>query len=65
MGLDDDGGLSWADQWDYNNDPPPSSSENDKKKNKSGGSSGKSKFGKTILSLKWMKELRKKSDNKS
>ena len=59
MGLD--GGLSWADQWDYNPDPPPSSSENEKKKNKDG-SSDKSKFRKTILGFKWMKELRKKSD---
>lgn len=60
MGLD--GGLSWADQWDYNPDPPPSSSsENEKNKNKNG-SSGKSKFKKTIMSFKWMKELRKKSD---
>lgn len=57
-----DGGLSWADQWDNNPDPPPpSSSENEKNKNKNG-SSDKSKFRKTILSFKWMKELRKKSD---
>lgn len=56
----DSGGLSWADQWDYHNDPPPSSSGNDKRKNKDG-SNSKSKFGKTLLSFKWMKELRKKS----
>lgn len=56
----DSGGLSWADQWDYHNDPPPLSSGDDKKKNKDG-SNGKSNFGKTLLSFKWMKEFRKKS----
>ncbi|GKV52923.1 hypothetical protein SLEP1_g59474 [Rubroshorea leprosula] len=53
-----DNGLSWADQWDYNDDPPPQSSENDKKK-KDG--SDKSKFGKSLLTFKWVKEFRKKS----
>lgn len=54
-----DGGLSWADQWDNNPDPPPSgSSENGKKKGKEG---LKSRFGKTMLSFKWMKLGSKKS----
>lgn len=54
-----DGGLSWADQWDNNPDPPPSgSSENGKKKGKEG---SKSRFGKTMLSFKWMKLGSKKS----
>ncbi|XP_018806309.1 uncharacterized protein LOC121254167 [Juglans microcarpa x Juglans regia] len=54
-------GLSWADQWDYDNPdpPPPSSSENDKKKGKDG--SKGSKFGKSILKFKWIKDIRKKS----
>ncbi|CAK9316494.1 unnamed protein product [Citrullus colocynthis] len=60
MGLD--GGLSWADQWDNNPDPPPSSSSENEKKKKKDGSSDKSKFRKTILGFKWMKEFRKKSD---
>ncbi|XP_062150237.1 uncharacterized protein LOC133858796 [Alnus glutinosa] len=56
-----DSGLSWADQWDYDNPdpPPPSASENDKKKGKDG--SKGSKFGKSILNFKWMKDIRKKS----
>ncbi|KAJ1375757.1 hypothetical protein SESBI_32145 [Sesbania bispinosa] len=53
-----DSGMSWADQWDNNPDPLPIS-EKDKKKGKDG--SSKSKFGKTLLSFKWMKELRKKT----
>ncbi|XP_021293416.1 uncharacterized protein LOC110423523 [Herrania umbratica] len=56
-----DSGLSWADQWDYNNpDPSPRASDNKKKKE----GSSKSKFSKSILSFKWMKELRKKSQQK-
>ncbi|CAK7332387.1 unnamed protein product [Dovyalis caffra] len=49
--------LSWADQWDYNTpDPPPqSSSNNDDKKGKDG---NKKSFGKKVLSLAWMKDLR-------
>ncbi|KFK44500.1 hypothetical protein AALP_AA1G265100 [Arabis alpina] len=59
-----DSGLSWADQWDYNSDPPPNSTnEDDKKKKKKKEDGSKSSFGKTILGLKWVKELRKKSDN--
>jgi hypothetical protein len=56
-----DSGLSWADQWDYDNPdpPPPSALENDKKKGKDG--SKGSKFGKSILNFKWMKDIRKKS----
>ncbi|KAJ9169386.1 hypothetical protein P3X46_017588 [Hevea brasiliensis] len=55
-----DSGLSWADQWDYDNpDPPPQpESEKDKKNGKNG---TKNNFGKKILSLKWIKDLRKKS----
>ncbi|CAN0896379.1 hypothetical protein LINGRAHAP2_LOCUS18456 [Linum grandiflorum] len=52
-----DNGLSWADQWDYNNDPPPKNNSNDKKKGKDG---SKSSIGKKFLSLKWMKDLKKK-----
>lgn len=55
-----DSGLSWADQWDYNADPPPAAPKDDDKKKKKDGS--KSKFRKSILSFKWMKELRKKSE---
>lgn len=56
-----DSGLSWADQWDYNNPdpPPPSASENDKKKEKDGYKG--SKLGKSILKFKWIKDIRKKS----
>ncbi|CAA7023597.1 unnamed protein product [Microthlaspi erraticum] len=57
-----DSGLSWADQWDYNSDPPPNK-EDDKKKKKKKEDGSKSSLGKTILGFKWMKELRKKSDN--
>lgn len=53
-----DSGLSWADQWDYNSDPPPQA-PNDGNKKKNDGC--KSKFKKSILNFKWMKELRKKS----
>ncbi|XP_021912745.1 uncharacterized protein LOC110826415 [Carica papaya] len=54
-----DSGLSWADQWDYNNpDPPPKASADEKKKGKDG---SKNKLGISILTFKWMKELRKKS----
>ncbi|KAG6583660.1 hypothetical protein SDJN02_06514, partial [Cucurbita argyrosperma subsp. argyrosperma] len=70
MGLD--GGLSWADQWDSNPDPgpPPSSAENGKKKKKKkkkkekedGGSSSSEKSIFKKASLKWIKELRKKSE---
>ncbi|KAG5093325.1 hypothetical protein JHK84_048913 [Glycine max] len=49
-----DSGISWGDQWDNN----PASNK-DKKKGKDG--SGKNKFGKTMLSFKWVKELRKKT----
>ncbi|KAJ4849305.1 hypothetical protein Tsubulata_046518 [Turnera subulata] len=55
-----DNAPSWADQWDYQNpDPVSDSSEKDKKKEKK---SHKNPFGKKILSLKWMKDLGKKSD---
>lgn len=54
-----DSGLSWADQWD--NNPSPRASD-DKKKKQDG--SSKSKFSKSILSFKWMKELGKKSQQK-
>ena len=71
-----DSGLSWADQWDNNPDPnpPPSSAENGKKKNifkkkkkekEEGGSSSSSSSEKNIFkkaNLKWIKELRKKSE---
>ena len=50
--------MSWADQWDNNPDPLPSS-EKDKKKGKEG--SSVAKFGKAMISFKWVKELRKKS----
>ncbi|KAL5760084.1 hypothetical protein ACOSQ2_018922 [Xanthoceras sorbifolium] len=52
-----DSGLSWADQWDYNPDPRPTASEEDKKKGKDG---SKNKLAKKLMSLKWMKDLRKK-----
>ena len=56
-----DSGLSWADQWDYDNPdpPPPSSSENDKKKGKEGCKG--SKLGKSILTFQWVKDMRKKT----
>jgi hypothetical protein len=52
-----DSGMSWADQWDTHQDPPIS--EKDKKKNKD--ESKVSKIGKSMMSLKWVKELRKKT----
>ncbi|KAI9125920.1 hypothetical protein K1719_003338 [Acacia pycnantha] len=52
-----DSGLSWADQWDNHPDPPPSDKE-DKKKNVA---SAKLK---SILSLKWMKDLGNKKSQK-
>ncbi|WJZ95544.1 hypothetical protein VitviT2T_014308 [Vitis vinifera] len=56
----DSGGLSWADQWDYNTpDPRPPSAEDGKNK-KDGSSKGGS--GKKKLNFKWMKELLKKSN---
>ncbi|OAY32392.1 hypothetical protein MANES_13G014600v8 [Manihot esculenta] len=55
-----DSGLSWADQWDYDNPDPPPQPEPEKDKEK-GSNETKKKFGKKILSLKWMKDLRKKS----
>ncbi|KAG8641657.1 uncharacterized protein LOC122725245 [Manihot esculenta] len=53
-------GPTWADQWDNQNpDPPPQTeSETDKKKEKDG---SKNTLGKKLLSLRWMKELKKKS----
>ncbi|XVE74847.1 hypothetical protein DITRI_Ditri12bG0051200 [Diplodiscus trichospermus] len=54
-----DSGLSWADQWD--SDPSPRATDSKKKKDEG---SSKSKFGKSFLSLKWMKDLRKKSQQK-
>jgi hypothetical protein len=56
-------GLSWADQWDYNTpDPPPQSSSNkDDKRGKGGKKKKKKSFGKKVLSLAWMKDIRKKS----
>ncbi|KAJ0039076.1 hypothetical protein Pint_23647 [Pistacia integerrima] len=54
-----DSGLSWADQWDNDNyDPPASGSEKNQKNEKDG---SKNKSVKGLLSLKWIKELRKKS----
>ncbi|KAK8537309.1 hypothetical protein V6N13_042242 [Hibiscus sabdariffa] len=53
-----DSGLSWADQWDTNSDPGTEASGNGKKKKKGG--SGKSKFNKSLLSFKWIKELKNK-----
>ncbi|KAG2406855.1 hypothetical protein LR48_Vigan03g312900 [Vigna angularis] len=55
-----DSGMSWADQWDNNPDPSPTL-EKDKKKSKDDESGGKSKFGKTVMNFKWVKELRKKT----
>lgn len=50
-----DNGLSWADQWDYQNpDPLPVSDKDKKKKHES-----KSKFGKLFG---WMKDRRKKPE---
>lgn len=50
-----DNGLSWADQWDYQNpDPLPVSDKDKKKKDES-----KSKFGKLFG---WMKDRRKKPE---
>ena len=59
IGEMDSGGLSWADQWDYNTpDPPPPSAEDGKKEDGSSkGGSGKKK-----LNFKWMKVLVKKSN---
>ncbi|XVE92232.1 hypothetical protein REPUB_Repub01dG0079200 [Reevesia pubescens] len=59
-----DSGLSWADQWDYNSDPSPPRASDKKKKKDEGWSMSKSKFGKSLLSFKWMKDLRKKSQQK-
>ncbi|KAG4975401.1 hypothetical protein AAZX31_11G251900 [Glycine max] len=53
-----DSGMSWADQWDNNPDPSPAS---DKDKKGKDGSGKNNKFGKTMLSFKWVKELRKKT----
>ncbi|XP_004502332.1 uncharacterized protein [Cicer arietinum] len=53
-----DSGMSWADQWDNNPDPFPTS-EKDKKKGKD--ESKASKIGKNMLTFKWVKELRKKT----
>ena len=53
----DTGGLSWADQWDTNPDPGQPSEKDKKGKNES----SMSKFGKTVLGFKWIKELRKKT----
>ncbi|XVF02675.1 hypothetical protein REPUB_Repub04eG0194800 [Reevesia pubescens] len=52
-----DSGLSWADQWDYNPDPSPPASDKKKKKEEGG---SKSKFGKLLLSFKWMKDIQPK-----
>ncbi|KAK9021653.1 hypothetical protein V6N11_011632 [Hibiscus sabdariffa] len=51
-----DSGLSWADQWDTNPDLGTEASGNSKKKK----DSGKSKFNKSLLSFKWIKELKNK-----
>ncbi|KAG4170438.1 hypothetical protein ERO13_A12G147000v2 [Gossypium hirsutum] len=59
-----DSGLSWADQWDTNPDPSPAEPEKKKKKKKEEGST-KSKFSKSVLSFKWIKELRKKAEQKN
>ncbi|XP_057486898.1 uncharacterized protein LOC130791395 [Actinidia eriantha] len=58
MDLYNSNGLSWADQWDPEPLHPPST-ENDKKQQKDG--SRKNKSVKKMLSLKWMKDLCKKS----
>ncbi|PIA51381.1 hypothetical protein AQUCO_01100302v1 [Aquilegia coerulea] len=53
-----DGGLSWADQWDYNTpDPPPPPKDEDKK-----GKDSKNKSGVKKMSLKWFKGLGKKTN---
>ena len=54
----DSGGLSWADQWDYNNDSPPPSADDDKKKKDGSGKDGSLK---KKLNFKWVKDLVKKS----
>ncbi|KAF5746500.1 hypothetical protein HS088_TW06G00671 [Tripterygium wilfordii] len=57
-----DSGPSWADQWDYQNpDPLPQPASDDGKKKKD----AKGKFGKTLLSLKWIKGIGKKSQKSS
>lgn len=48
--------MSWADQWDNNQEPLPI----DKNKKKTKDESKISKIG-NVLSLKWVKEMRKKS----
>lgn len=53
----DSGGLSWADQWDSNPDPGQASEKDKKGKN----GSSISKLGKSVITLKWIKDLRKKS----
>ncbi|KAL0336020.1 UNVERIFIED_CONTAM: hypothetical protein Sradi_4813900 [Sesamum radiatum] len=58
MDIYNSNGLSWADQWD----PEPLPSEREyEKKGKHG--SDKTKSMKKILSLKWMKNICKKSKN--
>ncbi|KAH7680884.1 hypothetical protein IHE45_05G023100 [Dioscorea alata] len=52
------GGLSWADQWDYNTpDPPPPPPENDKK-GKDGSKAPHARL------KKWIKELCQKKPHK-
>ncbi|KAG0456564.1 hypothetical protein HPP92_024352 [Vanilla planifolia] len=56
-----DQGLSWADQWDYNNDPPPPRSSEDGKKKGKGEGKG---TGSSIIK-KWLRGFRsKKSEEK-
>ncbi|KAG0455397.1 hypothetical protein HPP92_024689 [Vanilla planifolia] len=56
-----DQGLSWADQWDYNNDPPPTRSSEDGKKKGKGEGKG---TGSSIIK-KWFRGFRsKKSEEK-
>ncbi|KZV39962.1 hypothetical protein F511_15624 [Dorcoceras hygrometricum] len=59
MDIYNSNGLSWADQWDP--EPIPSETEIVKTKGKDG--SGQGKIGKKLLSLKWMKNFGKKSQN--
>ncbi|PIM98654.1 hypothetical protein CDL12_28861 [Handroanthus impetiginosus] len=58
MDIYNSNGLSWADQWGP--DPLPFETENEKKEKDSDKKSGKKK-----LSLKWVKNICKKSKSSS
>ncbi|XP_010249438.1 PREDICTED: uncharacterized protein LOC104591984 [Nelumbo nucifera] len=63
MDHNSSGGLSWADQWDYNPDPPPPPppvTEDDGKKEKEKVETTGSKCEKKKWSLRWVKQLYKK-----